>query len=64
MLSQRQPGSQFDVDSKCRLLLENGVILSKVFGCGLGYPVRTNDGKSIQQHKDTVSNMPLQKVKA
>jgi hypothetical protein len=25
--------------------------LSKVFGCGIGYPVRTNDGKTIGQNR-------------
>ena len=28
-------------------MLENGVVLSKVFACGIGYPVRTNDGKTV-----------------
>ena len=46
VLSQKQPGTQFDVDNKCRVLLESGIILSKIFGCGIGYPVRTNDGKT------------------
>lgn len=45
--SQLRPGTQFDVDNKCRLMLANGVVLSKVFACGIGYPVRTNDGKTV-----------------
>ena len=47
VLSQMKPGTQFDVDNKCRVLLKNNVALNKVFGCGIGYPVRTNDGKTI-----------------
>jgi hypothetical protein len=39
------PNTQFDVDDKCRILLEDGTPLSKCFGCGIGYPVRTKDGK-------------------
>ena len=46
-LSQMKPGTQFDVDNKCRVLLSNNIALNKVFGCGIGYPVRTNDGKTI-----------------
>ena len=57
ILSQRQPGAQFDVDNKCRLLLENGVILSKIFGAGIGYPVRTNDGKTIHPKTDGASSL-------
>jgi hypothetical protein len=46
LLSQVSPGTQFDVDNKCRVLLNNNIALNKIFGCGLGYPVRTNDGKA------------------
>ena len=28
-------------------MLENNIVLNKVFGCGIGYPVRTNDGKTV-----------------
>lgn len=43
-LSQKVPFTQFDVDSKCRVLLADGYTLSKIFACGIGYPVRTKDG--------------------
>ena len=46
-LSQMKPGTQFDVDNRCRVMLENNIVLNKVFGCGIGYPVRTNDGKTV-----------------
>ena len=42
-----KPGTQFDVDNKCRILLANNIALNKIWGCGIGYPVRTNDGKTI-----------------
>ena len=48
-LSQIRPGTQFDVDNKCRVMLKNNSVLNKVFACGIGYPVRTNDGKTFQQ---------------
>lgn len=43
-----RPGTQYDVDNKCRIMLNNNIVLNKVFGCGIGYPVRTNDGKTIR----------------
>ena len=46
-----RPGTQFDVDSKCRIMLQNGIVLNKIFACGIGYPVRTNDGKTIMAHQ-------------
>ena len=28
-------------------MLANGAVLNKVLGCGIGYPVKTNDGQTI-----------------
>lgn len=42
--SQTVPNTQFDVDKKCRILLEDGSVLTKCFACGVGFPVRTKDG--------------------
>ena len=28
-------------------MLENGVVLNKVHACGIAFPVKTNDGKTI-----------------
>jgi len=39
------------VDGKCRVLLEDGQILAKVFACGLAYPVRTKDGMIVSDPK-------------
>lgn len=38
------PNTQFDVDSKCRIVLADGSVLTKCFACGVGFPVRTKDG--------------------
>ena len=46
-LSQKVPNTQFDVDQKCRVQLQDGNVLSKVFGCGIAYPVRTKDGMIV-----------------
>ena len=43
-LSQMVPGTQFDVDLKCRVMLKDGHVLNKVLACGIGYPARTTDG--------------------
>jgi len=43
-LSQKIPGTQFDVDGKNRVMLADGNVLNKVFACGVGFPVRTKDG--------------------
>jgi hypothetical protein len=32
------------VDGKNRIMLADGNVLNKCFGCGVGYPVRTKDG--------------------
>lgn len=44
VLSQRRMHTQYDVDSKCRICLSDGSILTKVFGSGIAYPTTTNDG--------------------
>jgi hypothetical protein len=46
-LSQRVPFTQFDVDNKCRLLTSDNSILTKTFGTGIAYPLRTSDGMII-----------------
>ena len=43
-LSQKVPGTQFDIDGKNRIMLADGNVLNKVFACGVGFPVRTKDG--------------------
>lgn len=46
-LSQRVPYTQYDADNKCRLLTADNAILTKTFGTGIAYPLRTNDGMVI-----------------
>eukprot|EP00347_Sterkiella_histriomuscorum_P013633 403363974 len=46
-LSQKVENTQYDVDGKCRLMLADGQVLAKVFGCGIAYPVRTKDGMMV-----------------
>ena len=43
-LSQKIPGTQYDIDGKNRIILADGNVLNKVFACGVGFPVRTKDG--------------------
>ena len=43
-LSQKVPGTQYDIDGKNRIILSDGNVLNKVFACGVGFPVRTKDG--------------------
>ena len=43
-LQQKVPFSQYDIDSKCRLITSDNILLAKCFGSGLAYPMRTNDG--------------------
>lgn len=43
-LSQRVPFTQYDVDNKCRVLTADNGILTKTFGTGIAFPLRTNDG--------------------
>lgn len=41
------PGTQYDVDSKNRVMLAEGNhVLTRVFACGVGYPVRTKEDHS------------------
>ena len=46
-MQQRQPFTQFDVDAKCRVLTSDQGILTKTFGSGIAFPIRTNDGMVI-----------------
>jgi hypothetical protein len=48
-LWSKQPFSQFDVDNKCRLVTSDNYLLTKVFGSGLAFPMRSNDGMMIPQ---------------
>jgi hypothetical protein len=57
-LSQRIPNSQFDVDKKCRLMLEDGSVLSRVFACGVGYPIRIKEGFAAPADPNTVKKKP------
>lgn len=43
-LQQKVPFTQYDIDSKCRLITSDNILLAKCFGSGLAYPMRTNDG--------------------
>ena len=43
-LIQKRKGTQFDIDGNNRIMLADGYVLNKVFGCGVGFPVRTKDG--------------------
>lgn len=51
-----RPGTQYDVDKNCRVILNNNIVLNKIFACGIGYPVRTNDGKTIHRQKNERPN--------
>ena len=48
-LSQRAPFTQYDVDSKCRLITSDYMYCPKLFGSGLAYPLRTSDGMIVQE---------------
>lgn len=43
-LCQKIPFSTFDCDSKMKLVCQDGAVLTKLFGSGIAYPTRTNDG--------------------
>lgn len=43
----KQPFTQFDVDNKCRLVTCDNFLLTKTFGSGLAFPMRSNDGMMI-----------------
>lgn len=40
----RTPFTQYDIDAKCRLITADQHLLTKCFGSGLAFPMRTNDG--------------------
>ena len=46
-LQAKVPFTQYDVDQKCRLITNDNSILTKVFGSGIAYPLRTNDGMIV-----------------
>lgn len=48
-MSAKVPFTQFDVDSRCRIITSDNGLLMKTFGCGLAYPVRTNDGMVLPE---------------
>ena len=48
-MSAKVPFTQFDVDSRCRIITSDNSLLMKTFGSGLAYPVRTNDGMIIPE---------------
>ena len=43
-LSQTRKRTQFDIDGNNRIMLADGNVLNKVFGLGVGFPIRTKDG--------------------
>ena len=43
------PFTQFDVDSKCRLITSDFQHMTKIFGSGLSYPLRTSDGMVVAE---------------
>lgn len=48
-MSAKVPFTQFDVDSRCRIITSDNGLLMKTFGTGLAYPVRTNDGMTLPE---------------
>jgi hypothetical protein len=48
-LSQKVPFTQYDVDNKCRVITSDNGLLTKTFGTGIAYPLRTNDGMVIPE---------------
>lgn len=48
-LQARVPGTQFDIDSKFRVKMNDGGALRKVFGSGIAFPTRTTDGRIIPE---------------
>jgi hypothetical protein len=44
-LEAKVPGTQFDIDNRFRVRMYDGGALCKVFGSGLAFPTRTNDGR-------------------
>ena len=43
------PGTQFDIDHKFRVRMYDGGSMWKIFGSGLAFPTRTNDGKIVPE---------------
>jgi hypothetical protein len=43
-LHTKVPYTQHDIDSKCRLITADNNLLLKLFGSGLAFPMRSNDG--------------------
>ena len=43
-LFNKVPFTQYDADSKCRLITADNQLLLKVFGSGHAFPMRSNDG--------------------
>lgn len=48
-LQAKQQYTQNDVDNKCRLITQDKGVLTKVFGTGVAFPMRTNDGMIIPE---------------
>ena len=48
-MSAKVPFTQFDVDQRCRIITSDNGLLMKIFGSGLAYPVRTNDGMILPE---------------
>jgi len=48
-LSTKSPFTQHDVDNKCRIITADNGLLTKTFGTGLAYPMRTNDGMIVPE---------------
>ena len=48
-LGARNPGTQFDIDNRFRLKMQDGGVIGKVFGSGLAFPTRTNDGRIVPE---------------
>ena len=48
-MQTKVPYTQCDVDQKCRIITNDNMILTKIFGSGLAYPLRTNDGMIVHE---------------
>ena len=48
-MQAKVPFTQYDVDQKCRIITSDNMILTKTFGSGLAYPLRTNDGMIMSE---------------
>ena len=48
-MSTKVPFTQIDIDSRSRIVTSDNGLLMKVFGSGLAYPVRTNDGMVLPE---------------